>query len=83
MLNIESLIDRAVAATGDAAILVVEQNHETGTWHASIRAVADDDQSVITLESDWDVDCIGTGNTLADAIMNLDLVCARDAEVVA
>jgi hypothetical protein len=73
MNNILNLIDVAVNATDEPCSLRVELIGND--YCASIVA---DDGEVITLQSDWDVQLIAKGNTLAAALAALDAICVAD-----
>lgn len=81
MHQIETFLKRAGAATGETAVLVVEQL-DNGKFQASI--VDNTDRTApVSFESDWDIFAVADGSTVADALANLDALCATDNAAVA
>lgn len=83
MKNIEAMICKAIAATGEPVALLVEpvEGQPWGFSVALVSATSGEPGALgetLTLESDWQTHLTGIGPTLAEALELLDQVCAED-----
>ena len=73
MKYIQSLLTEAFNATRDVVSLRLEPRVDL------VRAsLVDEDDNIVTLQTDWEVDLVAEGATASEALAALDALCARD-----
>ena len=74
MKYVTLFLEKCLGATAEPASLLVEPT-EKGYSVAVVNGV---DGETVTLESDWQIEVVAEGETLAEALAALDEICRED-----